>query len=395
MVFTTEKWDSFRQITDPNADAAIADVFANAQGNPMRFLLDLDRVDEAGISSLSDLPTSVQKLFRENPIPDWLSEQVDVEKGIVVSDMVFDDNMVEMVLSLLCKSLPECYAGWRGVSVLAYTGKLGGHHQELLKDDSRLVRRVVETSIFVDHVLQAEHWRGDLPVAIRTIVKIRLFHAGVRRMIDRKGMPDGTPWDHEGLGKPINQEDLVATLLAFSHQCVNGAVKMGARISDRQRRLVLGHWAVVGHYLGVCKELLVEFINRPEELWTDIEKRQFEAIPNHPGIELTEDLTIFMERHLFPSILFKHIPEMIMQKIASPMAKECVLRFEHSDQRIPIMLRVIGILLAVLHRLIDRIPFIGRWLMRLIGRNIEYLAIKQWSGGKRVQITLSQELRGT
>jgi hypothetical protein len=89
------------------------------------------------------------------------------------------------------------------------------------------------------------------------------MHAAVRWLIlhdpDVKktdgSAADGPYWD-AAWGLPINQEDLLETLLTFTEIVFEGFDRSGVRYSDAQADAYLHAWSVVGYLLGIRPSLL-------------------------------------------------------------------------------------------------------------------------------------------
>jgi hypothetical protein len=137
------------------------------------------------------------------------------------------------------KSLISGYTSPAGNKPLVLSGRLGhGTH-----------RRLAETARFVYDVskLGGLEPGGDGVVAA---VTVRMIHAQVRDMIGRK-----TSWNDEW-GAPINQHDMLATLLLFSTHWQEGLRTLGLEPTDREIRDHIALWRYIGHLMGVDSELL-------------------------------------------------------------------------------------------------------------------------------------------
>ena len=75
----------------------------------------------------------------------------------------------------------------------------------------------------------------------RTCLHVRVLHAKVRyAILKKKGKKE---WNVEELGVPINQEDMAATLLAFSINVLIGVdLIAGSAISEQEQRDYLAMW---------------------------------------------------------------------------------------------------------------------------------------------------------
>ena len=80
------------------------------------------------------------------------------------------------------------------------------------------------------------------------MLSVRFLHAKVRRRISQR---TAEPWDAEVFGVPINQEDLAATLLAFSINVIHGIEKtLGRPLSDAEQEDYLHLWRLIGWLMG-------------------------------------------------------------------------------------------------------------------------------------------------
>jgi hypothetical protein len=87
----------------------------------------------------------------------------------------------------------------------------------------------------------------------KTAIHVRVLHAKVRRaLLQRK---DAKRWDIEKYGVPINQEDMSATLLAFSCNVLDGIdILAGVQVPKQERLDYLALWRYIGWLLGVESE---------------------------------------------------------------------------------------------------------------------------------------------
>jgi hypothetical protein len=87
----------------------------------------------------------------------------------------------------------------------------------------------------------------------RTALHVRILHAKVRyALLRRQGK---RKWDVNKFGIPINQEDMSATLLAFSVNVLVGIdFVSGTSLSERERLDYLALWRYIGWLLGVETE---------------------------------------------------------------------------------------------------------------------------------------------
>jgi len=88
-------------------------------------------------------------------------------------------------------------------------------------------------------------------------LRVRVLHGKVRRSLlqtaNTKNEPgQSTQWDINEFGVPINQEDMAATLLAFSANTLMGIETLaGMPLSDDEQRDYLALWRYLGWLLGV------------------------------------------------------------------------------------------------------------------------------------------------
>jgi hypothetical protein len=114
--------------------------------------------------------------------------------------------------------------------------------QERLMDTGAFLAACLQSQDIQDILPQGEGWKAAL--------RVRLLHAKVRRLLlTRKGTHQ---WDTRQLGIPINQEDLAATLLAFSTNALIGIeMLLGRPIPEHERLDYLAFWRYLGWLLGV------------------------------------------------------------------------------------------------------------------------------------------------
>src|SRR5436190_19317604 len=100
-------------------------------------------------------------------------------------------------------------------------------------DTTKMMRRLLETSQMVINVMS----EGGLDLngaGIITVKKVRLYHAAIRYFLLNSGR-DSAAWDSEVYGKPINQEEMAGTLMAFSALVINGLTQVGVELTKEQK----------------------------------------------------------------------------------------------------------------------------------------------------------------
>jgi hypothetical protein len=287
--------DSMREKTDPVADDPVGDVFdrggVDAVNDVLRTLV---RVDQP---VPDDLPPELRDYLVDTlPMPEW-ADMAKIKRG----QQLFETWGVLIVLCLFCASLPSSYAAAKGVKVLYLTARL--------ETDAR--RRVMETGQFLMDVLTVGGL-DDEGKGRRTIQRVRLMHAAVRHLIKARAK-----WNPRW-GKPINQEDLAGTLLAFSAVVVDPMVRLGVTVSPEDVDAYIHLWNVIGHLLGVRDKMLVRDADDAIALVDAIRRRQFKASPE--GQEMTKALMRLLDE-LTPSYEFDDtIPPLIRHLIGDETA---------------------------------------------------------------------------
>ena len=123
---------------------------------------------------------------------------------------------------------------------LLLTGKLADYAPKRLADTTQFVQDVLS-----DGGLH-QGQRG-----YRSIVRVRLLHAHIRYQMNRH-----SEWSSEAWGSPVNQADMVATLLLFSLSYLVTSRVMGLKFSEREALSVIHLWRHVGQLLGVEPHLI-------------------------------------------------------------------------------------------------------------------------------------------
>src|SRR5690606_2016786 len=135
-------------------------------------------------------------------------------------------------VALMYASLPTLYAGAQGgVQLLSMTGQLRKHYR----------RRAAVTLRFILDCMEPGSFQGA-GAGLFAVQRVRLIHATVRHFAKTSGKWAALPeW-----GEPLNQEELLGTLLAFSVQAIDGSAQLGGPLSDREAEDLLYAWHVVG-----------------------------------------------------------------------------------------------------------------------------------------------------
>jgi hypothetical protein len=296
--YTDDLLDRMRETGDPLGDAAISETYALGKADQVRQAL-------LGFGRNSDgvpdgLPPHLQRYFEQTAVlPEW-ADWAQINRGHILLGRY----QQQIATILLCGSLPLCYACAKGAQVL--------HRSQRLT--SGVYRRLMETSQFVVDVLDdgglAPGGRG-----VRSAQKIRLLHATMRYHVSRQD-----DWEPKW-GLPINQEDLVGTLLSFSVVIPRGLACLGVNLPTEDRDAFFHIWRVIGHILGVDKQLSPARFDEGANLWDTILRRQ--QAHSGAGTALTKGVLDFI-REVLPGPVFAGVGPTLIRHIAGDAAADLV-----------------------------------------------------------------------
>ena len=294
--------DAARTRGDALADATVAAIFASGQTAAVSNLMaTLMRNDQAAPASL---PSVVQ---------DYLAQTSQIAahppETAARGQRVFAEHGPEILMLLCCYALPSSYAARKGVQVLHQTAYLA----------KRPNRRLFETAQMIVDVLSpqglAAGGRG-----VRTAQKVRLMHAAVRHLILADPQ---TPWPVQEWGTPINQEDLLGTLMTFTWLIIDGLLKQRIAITAEDQQAYLETWLSIGELMGLEPALLPRTVAEAKALTAIIERRQ--VAPSPEGREMMAALLGMMNdnvpegfRTLPSSLLREFLPDEVATFLGVP-----------------------------------------------------------------------------
>ncbi len=289
----TARWpdsvlDPMRATGDSLADGVLADLFATSEVGAVNSLMRNLIGNE--FAEPDTLPPSLRDYLKQtDQLPDWADPAL-----IAAGEQVFWRFGPKIILILTCYSLPFDYLGKKGVQVLALTTRLV----------SNPIRRITEVAQFMVDVLQSGGLTSGQGRGRRSIQKVRLMHAAVRRLAGMS--PNWNPaWD-----LPINQEDLAGTLMSFAWIVIDGLEKLGVTLSNSDRAAYLHCWLVAGYLLGVRKEMLPADVDSAQALAETVARRQFGPCPE--GKAMTHAL-VDMMANILPGDVFQHMAPLFIR----------------------------------------------------------------------------------
>lgn len=342
VVSTSNRWsdeflDSMRMETDSYADKVVNDILHSTREEEYALKF-FDFLIKNNDSIPDELPDIAKEYFKQTEnLPPWADMNL-IKKG----EEIFNLYGPEFVLLLLCKSLPECYACWRGAQVLYDTGRLNEKRGNIEKAKfNYLSRRIMETSQFVLNVM-APGGLGPEGYGIRVTQKVRLMHAAIRHFIRKN------EWDLDSWGEPINQEDLAGTLMAFSIELIDGIKLFNISLKPEDEEAYLHAWKVIGYILGIQQKLLPENVAEARELAAAILRRQ--VGPSKAGLELTRALIDFLE-HIAPGNILDGLPDFMIHYLVGDTIAD-VLGVEKTQTH-PMMLKFMRFLFGSIAEIED------------------------------------------
>jgi uncharacterized protein (DUF2236 family) len=116
------------------------------------------------------------------------------------------------------------------------------------------------------------------------------------------------------LGVPINQEDLLGTLMTFSWIILDGLNRLGVQLTPQEQQSYLEAWLAVGQLMGVEPELLPKTVAESKALTELIERRQVAESPQ--GREMMAALLAMMQSNV--PMVFHTVPGCMIREFLPP-----------------------------------------------------------------------------
>lgn len=225
-----ERLVPYLDIKDPLADAVVESLAGMTAARRR------DLIEAALEGDLRDAPPPLHDFSEAaREVPPWLNWQ-----RLARAHQVFVRPGLLGGLTLGLRSLVHGYAAPAGNKPLAFSGRL----------QQKADRRLAETGKFVTAVTAID---GLRPGALgwQLVLKVRLMHAEVRRLVLATGR-----WSHADWSEPINQHDMLATILLFSNVFVDGIRLLGVQVTPEEADDYQHLYRWVGELMGVQPELL-------------------------------------------------------------------------------------------------------------------------------------------
>jgi hypothetical protein len=266
--------DELRHIGDPalegegpdaplNIPADMGSYFAVVGTDGLRAALATCRDAQGAV--IRDSVLEAVKADSNRCLDDWarVGVDVDVQGSITCARRLFNRACDEICAALLLAGLPEAYATERAAPVLVRHGGLV----------DALPSRIRETALFLMTLLAADDHvvaNGEVVVSaapgdpatafVETCAGLRLFHHVLRKVL--KSDPQLNTDPETGGDTPINQEDLLGTLLTFTITTFRVLDALGVDVSDDERYAYFVCWDLVGACLGIGTMAVEDSVSR-------------------------------------------------------------------------------------------------------------------------------------
>src|SRR5688572_9143711 len=282
----------YREIGDPLADEVIDAVFRTGEIDAvrqlLRYLVDNEELPNPGIPASGLTSEVLAEITRFLDLSQKSLLPLDSAR-IGRGEEFFADHGPEILMILAMYSLPASYTAKRGVQVLAQTKRLESHPMRRLIETTQMVVDVMSPGGLSLAASHQNHGKG-----VRSAQKVRLMHGAIRRMILERY---GQDWVKK-YGVPVNQMDLLGTLMTFSSVVLDGLRVLGVEPAAAGQDAYLYAWRAVGRLIGVQDELIPSTIAEAAHLTSVI--RTSELGRCDEGIEMTRALVATLEKQVEP-----------------------------------------------------------------------------------------------
>jgi hypothetical protein len=286
MRWTNEFLDKLRNEGDDLADEHLARLIKDGE-------IDLIQDVFKKMNSNDDEP-----LHNQFPVLDNFFEQTQklpshtdfarIRKG----EEMFARNAFPAALVLLTKSLPEGYAAPNLSIILNISKNLEQHAYRRLLQVMQMLLNVAALRGFED---------GGR--AVITAQKLRLLHAGIRHISyeQRKGYI-------EKYGKPVNHEDMLATIMGFSLLVIYGLRSLKCAMTPQEEEDYYYMWQIFALMMGIhpagqpeSMAYIPESVKDAGLFYKAFAERHYRAAAENPdGVQLTH-ANLTMLKKLIPT----------------------------------------------------------------------------------------------
>lgn len=237
--------DQWRLHGDPPADACAAALKATGVPSPVtRRVIAQMKANDRRLPA--DAPAPLRDFFDATyrfcprcgtpELPAWVDRD-----RILRGQQAFMERSLPAVLVMLCKSLPEGYAAPSMAKILNMSGDLKARPFHRLMGTLQLLLDVTAPYSF-----------ERMGMAAIAGQEMRLLHAGVRTNVAPEVLgADGLAAFRAHYGTPINQEDMLGTIIGFSLLVVEGLATLGLALEPQVAEDYYYTWRVFGHLMGV------------------------------------------------------------------------------------------------------------------------------------------------
>jgi len=268
--------DHLRTEGDETADRCLHQL-AESESN-YRGLFRLLRINSDPLPE--DAPAPIHEFFETACRPPLISGEPIDEKRLERGSEVFRKNAGSAGLSLMLNSLLAGYGAPNLAKILVISGNLQHHPYQRVLGVLQMVIDVSANASFEPS--------GDAHI---TAAKVRLMHAGLRTIVDRR-RPDYEPV----YGKPVNQEDMLGTIMGFSLLVIQGIRKLGITVTDEDAEDYYYLWRVFAQCAGIhppgerdSSEHIPESVELADEFYRSFARRHYVGAAENPeGVDLTK-----------------------------------------------------------------------------------------------------------
>lgn len=225
-----------------------------------------------------------------------------IERG----QRVFMTHALPSAMVLLAKALPEGYAAPNLSKVLRLSDNLTEDPYRRLLGVLQMVINVSEKGAF-----------DATGKAIITVPKIRLLHAGVRRIVQAH-LPDY----QTQYGVPVNLEDMLGTVMGFSYLVIVGLQRLNIGLTDPEAEDLYYLWRVFAQMMGIHPEgapnsslFIPADLEEAKAFYDSYRRRHYvEADSNSEGVELAR-ANLQMLNDLLPQTPLRRLGLKIVPRI--------------------------------------------------------------------------------